>query len=119
VSRESHQQFLEQSARCAATRAKRRAGGKALTIRDVRRLKVQTVEPRKRVVFFVLGIVFGGAGVVAWRADIRWLGATLCGVAFVLVLIAIIGRKRTIERVLDGIHAGGDVLNGIIELINL
>ena len=118
MSRESHKRFLEQSARRAATRAKNRAGRKALTIQDVRQLKIQTVEPWKRVVLFVFGVLFGGAGVVTLTEDIAWVGGLLLVVAFALISIALIGRKKTIERVLDVIDVG-DILSGIVDLIDI
>jgi len=103
MSRESHEQFLKQAALREAQKAISRRGGGAFKKEDLYILRIQTLEPWKRVSLFALGIFICGFGVFAMKEFAVWLGVIAILVGVFLAGAAIIGKKRTVVAALDGI----------------
>lgn len=118
MSRATHEQFLRKSARGSVIRESRRRSGAPLTLDRVRELKVQTMEPWKRVVSALVGLLFCLAGSFAWNHDVTGLSILLFGLGAIFVLMACFGRKRTMKAILDKVDVG-DIVSGIIDLIDV
>jgi len=117
MSKPGHQRFLEESVRRAALRAQRKAPDKTFQLRDVHRIRVQTVEPSKRIVALLLGLAGAGGGFLALSASKTGLGIFLFIASFFLTLTGVFGWKKTIEGLADVIDVG-ELLSGIFECID-
>lgn len=68
---------------------------------DLAKLRIQTVEPWKRVVLGGMGFLLGGTGVYAQKADAKWLALLFLTLGAFCLLASIFGRKRTVDAALD------------------
>lgn len=103
MSQASHRAFLENSARRAAVRAALRNGHAVPTVEDLRGLRIQTVEPWKRIVVALVGLFFLAVTVHGIRDDFNWVALLFFGgLSLVCLLIAIFGCRRSIQEVVGG-----------------
>ena len=103
MSRESHRAYLERAALKAAQRAIDRKGGGKLTELQARGLKVQTIEPWKRLLIALLGAGLATLSYLSIANDQVTLGVVLAIGSVGLFLIALVGRRRHADAVFDGI----------------
>lgn len=104
MSRESHQRHLERIALREAQKAiARHAGDTPLRLESLAQLRIQTVEPWKRIVLSVPALALLVAGVGFCVNGPLWLGLLLGIAGLALLAIAVIGRRKTIHSALDGI----------------
>src|SRR5688572_16090529 len=99
MSQASHRDFLERSATRSARRAQARAATKRLDREDVAKLRIQTVEPWKRIVCLLAGAGLLGLAGWMWREELS-PGALVCVAAIgaMLIVIAAFGWKKPVER---------------------
>jgi hypothetical protein len=120
VNRERHERYLEQSARRAAPKAITRHSA-PVDREALLALRVQTLEPWKRVALTLAGLAIGFGGV--------WLGtetgfATLVVVSVVvstpLLLFGLFGRRKTVEQILDAMSSeiAGEALSSLLALLD-
>ena len=102
MSGQSHQRFLEE----AAVREARRVFDverRPATLSSFLALRVQTVEPWKRIVCVLLGLLFGTFA--AWLADDHqgalWAAGFFGILAVIAVAVGAIGWKRPVDAVLN------------------
>lgn len=112
---ESHRRYLEKQALREAQKALDRHGADHFRQLDLARLKIQTMEPWKRLLLAFLGLASGPGAYGALIADIRWLSGLLFLLVGGLLLKGILGSKLTIERALDGIDLSF-LLEALIDL---
>lgn len=117
MSRESHRAFLEQAARKAAAQERARRHQARWTVAELKHLKLQTVEPWKRVILGGAGLATVGGGAWAIHADVDWLGIILIVAGLLLISAALIGRRRTVEAVFESIDVV-DLFSGIFDAID-
>ena len=102
MSRESHQRYIEKAALREAQRAFGGDRGNA-SIRDFLTLRVQTIEPWKRIACVVVGTGFGAFAV--WLASgpqaSAWAVAFFAALALFTIVVGAVGWKRPVEAVLD------------------
>src|SRR5688572_19195614 len=102
MSRESHHRYLEQAALREAQKAFSR-GQERATVRDFLSLRVQTVEPWKRMCCLLIGCGFGAVAV--WLAVEHetnlWAVGFLAALSLLSIIVGIIGWKRPVEVVLN------------------
>ena len=103
MSRESHRAYLEKVALKAAQRAIDRNGGGKLTESQARQLKVQTIEPWKRITIALIGAALGGLSYACFHSDIGWLGVILGIGSMATFIIALAGRRKDAAKVFDGL----------------
>lgn len=103
VPHRSRQQYLEQQALQAAQKAIRCSGRQHMDVDDMAMLRIQTVQPWHRVMLGILGLVMLVGGIVSIDSESLWLALPLIGFGVALIVVAIIGRKRTVQSVLDAI----------------
>ena len=96
-------QYLEQQALKAAQMAIKRTPGKRLAADDMAILRIQTFQPWHRILLGIFGVVLLVGGIVSIRSVSLWLALPLIGFGVALVVIAMVGRKRTVQSVLDAI----------------
>lgn len=115
MSRETHARFLEKSVTRCIRRAHARNPGDSLNLDRIRKLRVQTVEPWKRIVCASIGFaILLPATILFLRQNIN-LPAFLFLFAFgaAVVLLGLIGKKEIIECALG--HAAETIICAIIE----
>ena len=106
MSRDSHQRFLEQAALREAQKAFRSRNG--VRKEDFFALRVQTVEPWKRIGAIAVAFSFIAFAVWALKKDLdSWVVAIFAGFAVLLLIVGLLGSKKPVEAVLN---AGGDAL---------
>lgn len=115
MSDKSHQQYLERNALRAAQKAIDRKGRDGFTKNDFAHLRIQTVEPWKRIILFIPGALSLVAGVFMVLEKNWWAGILLGGIGAVIIFIAILGKKKTIETALDGIDVF-TILGGLLDV---
>lgn len=103
MSRVSHRKYLENAALREAQKAISRAGRENFSKDDLLRLRIQTVEPWKRVALALIGLLLGAAAITAFLKGPHWLGYPIAILAITFLLLALFGRKRTIDAALDSI----------------
>ena len=103
MSRESHERFLKQAALREAQKAIDRHGSDTIKKEDFHQLRIQTVEPWKRIILFVFGALICGLGVLAIREVTVWLGVLIFLGGIFCLGAALIGKKKTVVAALDGI----------------
>lgn len=114
MSRESHPAFLEKSASRTLRRALARDSRKQLDKAEACRLRVQTVEPWKRILCLVLGAASLLASWLAQQAGADlWIVLLLGAVGVVCMFIGTFGRKKTIDSVLDS--TANAIVSGILD----
>jgi hypothetical protein len=117
MSRESHREFLKRSAQRTLARERERRHKERWSAQEVRRLKIQTVEPWKRIILAVLGAAATAGGFVALSNDEPALGIALFVVALLLFLVAAYGIRKTIEGLTDSIDVV-DFIGGIVDIFD-
>jgi hypothetical protein len=103
MSTESHKRYLEQRALREAQKAIDRGGRDGFGGGDFARLRIQTVEPWKRVVLGGTGFLFGSVGIYALKESADWIAVIFLVLGASCLLASIFGRKQTVEAALDGI----------------
>jgi hypothetical protein len=103
MSIESHRHYLEQRALREAQKAIDRRGRDRFGSSDFARLRIQTIEPWKRVFLGGTGFLFCGAGVYALKEEAEWIALVFFVLGAFCLLASIFGRKRTVEAALNGI----------------
>lgn len=99
----SRKQYLEQQALKAAQKAIKRSSEKHLDIDGVAMLRIQTVQPWHRILLGIFGLVLLVGGILSVGSESLWLALPLIGFGVAVMVIAMIGRKRTVQSVLDAI----------------
>lgn len=115
---EKRARYIERTALRAAQKEIQRNDGKPLTRDELLDLKIQSVEPWKRVLLGVLGgIPMVCGAIAATRTDggefVVWIGVTLFGLIF--FCIGLFGRRRTVDECLSQLGEG--LAEGVIRLI--
>lgn len=110
MSEESHRKYLESVARREAQKAVAKNPG--LSRDRLRRLKVQTIEPWKRVSagVFSLGVAATGVWLTS-AADQAW-GGWLIVAGILGLLFSVLGWKRTLDGLSNAIDVG-DILDAL------
>ena len=115
MSRESHRLYLEGAALREAQRAFTRK--EQVNVRDFLRLRIQTVEPWKRIFCILIGCGF--AAMAAWlsieHAANIWVVGFLAVLSLVSLVVGIIGWKRPVEAILDG--TADTLLNRLLDIL--
>ena len=91
--------------------------GHPLTREEILRLQIQTVEPWKRIVIILIGIVFGFFALWSYQSDARIWVLILFGVCSLgIAICGAFGRKSYIDRELKKLADDGptQVLDAII-----
>ncbi|ACB76886.1 hypothetical protein [Opitutus terrae] len=100
--------FLEDSALREAQKAFRARGRNGTRPADFFALRMQTVEPWKRVGAMLVGAFFAGMAWWALEEEFSfWAIGAFAGIGVICVFVGAIGWKRPVEAVLD---ATADVL---------
>jgi hypothetical protein len=108
--------YLERAALREAQKALRREGKESFTRDELLQLRIQSVEPWKRIVLGTLGTACSGTGVyVLFEKDAMFGGLFLVVFGIVFLLIGLIGHRKTIESCLEAI--GNEPANGVIEAV--
>lgn len=102
MSAESHKKYIEQQALREAQKAIDR-GQSSLRKENCANLRVQTLEPWKRVVVALGGLLLIAGGLLVLREDIGWLALLLFAPGTLTILGAIFGIKKTVEAALNGV----------------
>jgi hypothetical protein len=103
MSAESHKRYLEKRALGEAQKAIDRHGRQCLRKEDFAALRIQTVEPWKRVCLGLFGALFVGAGFYAFHEGAPGFAVAFFGVGAFCALASIFGRKKTIDTALESI----------------
>ena len=110
MSRETHRRYLESSARRGARRALER--NPEVSRDELRSLKVQTIEPWKRVVAGLLSVSLSVTGGWLAKSDQRVIGLCMLGVGVLGFLFSIFGWRKTLDGLSSAIDIG-DILDGL------
>jgi hypothetical protein len=87
---------------------KSRKAGRPLTKEEVLRLKVQTVEPWKRVGISVMGLLVGALAYTCYRGGAPWWIWVPFGLGSIfIILCGLLGRKAYIDRELQKLTEDG------------
>lgn len=112
MSAESHRKFLEQRALRAAQKAIDRNGRDRFNKEDFASLRIQTIEPWKRLTLAVFGLAFCATGFLAMKSDRNGLAFFLYVAALLSFSTAIFGVKKTVDGALNGINVA-DIFDGL------
>ena len=96
-------QYLEQQALKAAQKAIKGSGKQHMDVDDMAMLRIQTVRPWHRVILGILGLLMLVGGLVSIDSESLWLTLPLMVFGVALIVVGMIGRKRTVQSVLDAI----------------
>lgn len=91
--------------------------GRPLSREEILRLRVQTVEPWKRILIMAIGLLAGVFSFVCYRFGAPvwiWAALTLCSV--IILLFGAFGRKAYLDRELQKMRVDGPtrILDAII-----
>jgi hypothetical protein len=103
MSRESHKRYLEQVALRTARRAIDQNALDPLHPASLGQLRIQTVEPWKRILLGIVSLLLIGPGIAVLLTETLVPGVTLCAIGAGLLTLALFGRKKTIDAALDSI----------------
>jgi len=106
MSKESHRQYLERQALREAQKGIDRRGRNGFGVNDFGGLRIQTLEPWKRVLLGSVGLLFGGLGVDALYDGAGRAALVPLVLAASGLLISLFGGKRTIDAALLGTLLG-------------
>jgi len=110
MSKESHRKYLEASARREALKMLQRKPG--IQKDGLRTLKIQTIEPWKRVIAGIISLGLVAFGVYLIRDDSGKIGAWLIFAGIMGLLFSIFGWRKTLDGLSNAIDIG-DILDGI------
>ena len=115
MSREKHRRFLEQSALREAQKAIRSRGDN-FKKEDLGRLRIQTLEPWKRIIALLIGSFFAVLTFIAIRGDYH-IVALILFPAFALLFIGagVLGYRKPVDAVIDA--AADAALSRILDAI--
>jgi hypothetical protein len=104
VNEQRRARYVERAALREAQKAMQRQGGGPLSREELLQLRIQSVEPWKRILVGLTGAAFGGFGLMVFASD----DATAGGIALIvlgtaLLIAGLVGRRRTVEVCLDQI----------------
>jgi hypothetical protein len=91
--------------------------GRPLSREDILRLRVQTVEPWKRVLIMAIGVLVGAFSFMCYRFGApEWLWAAFSLCAIIILLCGAFGRKSYLDRELQKLADDGPtrILDAII-----
>lgn len=91
--------------------------GRLLTRDEILHLRVQTLEPWKRILIITLGLLFGAFSYLCFRLDSPWwLWAAFALGAVIIVCCGAFGRKAYLDREIQKMKDAGPtrVLDAII-----
>ena len=88
MSRESHRKYLENAALREAQKAIARKGRENFSRDELLRLRIQIVEPWKRIVLGLLGLVLSGISIASFLQGPSWAGYLVAAPAIEIVLPA-------------------------------
>ena len=103
MSRESHQRYLQQAALREAQKALAKNSAHTLSRDTFGQLLVQTVEPWKRILLAMIGLPLLGVGIFLICTNPFWAGIILSLIGTAIVVLAILGRKKTVDAALDSV----------------
>ena len=108
MSKKSHKRYLEQSALREAQKAIDRHGRTTFKREDFCNLRIQIVEPWKRIVALVIGAFFGVLTSIAIKDDYH-LAAVIAFTAtsLLFVIAGLIGYKKPVDAVIDAAADAG------------
>ena len=115
MSRESHRTFLERSARRTATRAFARSDH-PLTKDELARLRIQTVEPWKRILLSLAGLACCALALVLCLKGSLWPESLLFVPGLALLVFGLRGRKQDIDSALG--EMAGQLIEGLLTSID-
>jgi hypothetical protein len=118
MSRQSHEEFLKRSVRQTLIRERERRDKAHWSVDEVRQLKIQTVEPWKRVVYGFLGLTTAMGGVLTLSEKNRAIGIVMLVVSLMLMFVAAFGIKKSVEAVFNAIDLA-DLVSGIVDVFDL
>jgi hypothetical protein len=100
--RESRRIFLEESALRAAKAKRSREGEAKVTKDEFLSLRIQIMEPLLRVLLALVGAFVGAMAFWLHReVGNLWLTVFIAGVAVVLIAVAAVGKRETVEDALS------------------
>ena len=92
-----------------------------LTKRDLKKIRIQTVDPFKRWVFGIAGLVFLVIGIFGYLySDFIVITLLLACIGVLSILLAIWGKPRTVESAFRGVDSGltdqifSSILDGLL-----
>ena len=116
MSRESHRSFIERSALKAAQKALERDGKKRTNRASLGAIHVQTVEPWKRILAFLIGAFFVGLTVHAVRDDYHIIAIIgFSALAILFLSVTVFGYRKPIDAVIDS--AGDAALGRLLDAL--
>ena len=118
MSRQSHEEFLKRSVRQTLARERERRDKEHWSVDEVRKLKIQTVEPWKRVVYGFLGLTTAVGGMLTFNEKNRVLGVVLILVSLVLMVVATFGIKKSVDAVINSIDLV-DIVSGVVDIFDV
>ena len=85
---------------------------------DILKIKIQAIEPWKRIVIFNTGIISEFIMLISiiYKGPL-WIVIVFGFFGFTLILFGIVGKKKTIDQMLQGID-GGVTTNIVAEIID-
>jgi hypothetical protein len=103
---------------------KSRKAGRVLTREEVLRLRIQTVEPWKRIVIVTIGLLFGALSLICYLKEAPvWIWAAFGLASAIIVLCGAFGRKAYLVRELKKLKDEAPsaildaIVNGLIDAI--
>jgi hypothetical protein len=103
VSRESHRGHLERAALREAQKAFDPKNPSTFDRQSFSSLRIQTVEPWKRIVLAAAGALVVSSGFVIMSAGLFWTGLIFAALGVGLLTFGLLGRRKPIDATLDGI----------------
>jgi hypothetical protein len=103
MSRESHRRYLEKAALKEAQKALAKNGRESLNPESFARLRIQTVEPWKRLSLAFTSLLMIGAGVYLLSTGDFWPGVIVISLGLGVLALAVFGSRKTIGSVFDGV----------------
>ncbi len=102
MNQEKRAHFIERAALREAQKAIKRRGGEPLTRDDLLELRIQAAPFWLRVFLICLGLAaWTAGGFTLLNSDSQGTLITLLALGFILILIGVVGWRRTLEASLD------------------
>lgn len=114
MSKESHQRFLERTARRAVERKRLKDAQRRPTQDAVAKIRIQTVEPWKRISCMLIGTGFLFVSWLIQQNDGNLYAVLFLGFLGTLgLIIGLFGKKRTIESILNA--TGDSIISNLLD----